>query len=167
MFIEGIALDRFSATTHTETVSVPESRTCHAMFHSFLYDGRKIYSTTTAAHSKNIIGFLKQRKIMSSKLGTLWENTGGCAEHHISATYCFVFNVVTILLCYYWQWCKCTCTWHIGSLWLQCWLKNVSLAVNGNCETAKFKRVWHADDNSLCNFYRRCLFSPLISKILI
>ena len=57
MFIEGIALDHFSATTHPETVSVPESRKNNAMFHSFLYDDRKIYSTTTAAHLKHIIGF--------------------------------------------------------------------------------------------------------------
>ena len=116
MSIEGIALDHFSAKTHPETASVPESCTYNAMFHSFLYDKRKTYSTTTAAHSKHIIGFLKQGRIMSSKLGTLWENTGGCAEHYRCATDFFVFNVVTILLCYYLPWFKCICTWHIGSL---------------------------------------------------
>ena len=57
MSIERIALDHFSATTHPETVSVPEPRTYHAMFHSFLYDDRKKDSTRTAAHSKYIIGF--------------------------------------------------------------------------------------------------------------
>ena len=57
MYIEGISLDHLIATTHPETASVPESRTCHAMFHSFLYDDRKTDSTTTDAHSKHIIGF--------------------------------------------------------------------------------------------------------------
>ena len=99
--IEGIALDHLSATTYPETVSVQESCTHHAISHSFLYDDRKTDSTTTAAHSKHIMGFLKQQKIMSSKLGTLWKNTGGCAENYRRATYYFVFNVVTILLFYY------------------------------------------------------------------
>ena len=112
-------------------------------------------------------GILKQHKIMSSKLGTLWKNTGGCAEHYRCATYYFVFNVVTILLCYYRPWCKCTCTWHIGILWLQRRLQKVSMSVNGKCATAKFKRVRQADINAICNFYPRCLFSPIISKTLI
>ena len=57
MSIEVIALDQFVSTTHPETVSVPESHTHHAMFHSFWYDDRKKDSTTIAAHSKNIILF--------------------------------------------------------------------------------------------------------------
>ena len=57
MSIEGISLDHFSATTNPETVSVPESFTHHAMFHSFLYDDRKTDSTTTDVHRKQIIGF--------------------------------------------------------------------------------------------------------------
>ena len=52
MSIEGIEFYHFSATTHPETASVPEPRTRHAMFHSFLYDDKKIDSTTTAAHKK-------------------------------------------------------------------------------------------------------------------
>ena len=57
MSIELIALDQFVSTTHPETVSVPESCTYHAMFHSFLNDDRKTDSTTTAAHKKHIIEF--------------------------------------------------------------------------------------------------------------
>ena len=57
MSIEVIALDQFVSTTHPETVSVPESCTYHAMFHSFLNDDRKTDSTTTAAHKKHIIEF--------------------------------------------------------------------------------------------------------------
>ena len=33
--IEEISLENFSATTHSLLVSVPESRTIHAVFHSF------------------------------------------------------------------------------------------------------------------------------------
>ena len=57
MSIGGVALNHFSATTHPDTASVPESCKHHAMFHSFLYDDRKTYSKTTSVHNKHIIGF--------------------------------------------------------------------------------------------------------------
>ena len=73
MSIEGISLENFSATTHTETSLTPQARTCHAVFHSFLYDDSKQNSATTITRSKRIIELLKQHNIMLNALSKIWE----------------------------------------------------------------------------------------------
>ena len=81
VYIEGIALEHFSAPTQTETSTTPQARTRHAMFHSFLYDYRKQDSDITIAHSKIIITFLKQHNIISAILSTIWKNIDDFYEH--------------------------------------------------------------------------------------
>ena len=56
------------------------------MFNLFLYDDIKQDFATTIAHSKYIIEFLKQHKIMSNALSTIWEDTDGRADQYICAT---------------------------------------------------------------------------------
>ena len=55
VYIEGISLEHFSAMEQKKLSSSSHSCTCHATFHSFLYDHRKKYATTTAAHRRQII----------------------------------------------------------------------------------------------------------------
>ena len=86
MSIEGIALDHFSAPTHTEITGTPQDRTHHYVFHSFFSDDRKQDYATTILHSKRIIELLKQRNIMSNTLITIWENTDCCDDHYICST---------------------------------------------------------------------------------
>ena len=69
--IEVIVLDHLSATTYPETESALESRTLHSVLHSFLSDFSKQDADTIAVHKGLVIGFLKQKQIMSSKLSTL------------------------------------------------------------------------------------------------
>ena len=72
VYIEGIVLENFSATTQPDISSGPEWHTRHTMFHYFLSDYSKQDAATTSAHRKHIIEFLKQLSIMSEKLGRLW-----------------------------------------------------------------------------------------------
>ena len=62
--IECIALENFS-TTYQET-SFPYLLSCkhHAVFHYYILDDIKQDAATTAAHSKNIIELLKNRKLL-------------------------------------------------------------------------------------------------------
>ena len=59
MYIEGIALEHFSALIQTEINASTEPCPPHAVFHYFLSDYRKQYSTTTTAHSISFIELLK------------------------------------------------------------------------------------------------------------
>ena len=65
------------------------------MFHSFLTVDSKQDDVTSAATCKHIIKLLKQRKIMSSKLSTLWENTDGRAENYRCATSLFLLSILS------------------------------------------------------------------------
>ena len=73
--IEGIALEHFSAATHTDINSSTLSRPRHAVFHSFLSDDSKQDAATTTAHSKLLISLLKNEKVLKTSLSTIWENT--------------------------------------------------------------------------------------------
>ena len=66
------------------------------MFNSFLSDDRKQDSSTTNAHIKRIIEFLKQRNIVLNKLSTIWENIYGCAEHYICATALYLMSIFSL-----------------------------------------------------------------------
>ena len=52
------------------------------MFHYFLYDDSKQDDSTTTAHSKYFISFLKEEKLFTTSFSTIWENTDGCAEQY-------------------------------------------------------------------------------------
>ena len=84
--IEGIHLEYFSATDQEKSSSYSHSCTCHDVFHSFLSDNSKQGAATTGAHSKRIIGLLKNGKCLSAGVNTIWENIDGCAEHYRCAT---------------------------------------------------------------------------------
>ena len=48
-------------------------------FSLFLYDDSKQDSATTTAHSKRFISLLKEKKLLTTYLSTIWGNTDGCA----------------------------------------------------------------------------------------
>ena len=52
MYIEGIALDHFSATTKPGIVLEPESGKFQVVLHFFFSDDSKQYAATTSAHRK-------------------------------------------------------------------------------------------------------------------
>ena len=81
MYIEGIALEHFSAPPQTETSVTPQELTHYAAFHSFFSDNSKHDSATNIAHIKHITELLKKRNIMSNKLITILENKDCCDEH--------------------------------------------------------------------------------------
>ena len=58
--IEGFALENFIVTKQMETLSLPESRTRHNVFHSFLYNYSKKDADKIYSHIKWIIKLLKQ-----------------------------------------------------------------------------------------------------------
>ena len=79
--IEGIALENFSALPHTEINSSKKPCPRHAVFHFFSYDSKQDDATTTA-HRNRFIGLLKEQKVQTSTLSTIWENTDGCADQY-------------------------------------------------------------------------------------
>ena len=72
MCIEGIALENFSALPKIEINSSTKPCPCHAVFHSFLSDDSKQYSATTTAQIKRFIEMLKEQKLLTSTLSTIW-----------------------------------------------------------------------------------------------
>ena len=56
VYIEGIALEYFSALPQTEINSSTKSCPLHAVFHSFFSSDSKQDAATTTAHSKRLIG---------------------------------------------------------------------------------------------------------------
>ena len=72
MSIEGIALKHFSAAPQTNINSTTPSRQLHAVFHYFLSDDSKQDSTTTNAHRKYLISLIKEKKVMTTSLSTIW-----------------------------------------------------------------------------------------------
>ena len=83
--IEGIASEHFSAATQLDINSYTLSRPRHAVFHSFLSDDSKQDAATTTAQSKQLISLLKNKKVLTISLSTIWENTDGCDEQYICA----------------------------------------------------------------------------------
>ena len=80
VYIEGIALVHFSAAPQTDINSYTLSRQRHAVFHSFLSEDSKQDASTTTAHIKKLISLLNNKKLLTTSLITIWENTDGCAE---------------------------------------------------------------------------------------
>ena len=86
MSIEGIVLEHFSALSKADINSTKPSHQRHAVFHYFLSDGIKQDAATTTAHSKRLISLLKDKKVLTTSLNTIWENTDGCAEQYRCAS---------------------------------------------------------------------------------
>ena len=66
MSIEVIELKHFSALPKTDINSTTPSRQRHSVFHCLLSDDRKQDSATNTAHSKRLISFLKDRKLLTT-----------------------------------------------------------------------------------------------------
>ena len=71
-----------SALPQIEISSYTKPCPHYALFNSLLPDDSKQYAVTTTAHSKHLIELLKEQKVLTSKLSTIWENTDGCAEQY-------------------------------------------------------------------------------------
>ena len=50
------------------------------------------------SHRKQLIQLLKERRVLTSSLSTIWENTYGCAEQYICASALYFMSVM--LQCY-------------------------------------------------------------------
>ena len=72
MSIEGISFEYFIALPNSDINSTTPSHQRHAVFHSFLSNDRKQDADTTTAHSKSLISFFKEKKLMTTSLITIW-----------------------------------------------------------------------------------------------
>ena len=95
MSIEGIALEHFSTVPQADINSSTLSHPRHAEFHYFLSDDRKKDAATTTAHSKRLISLLKEKKVLTTSLSTIWENNDGCAEQYICASALYLMSVMS------------------------------------------------------------------------
>ena len=62
--------------------SATSSRQHHVVFHYFLSDDIKQDSATATVHSKRLITMIKDKKVLTQLLSTIWENNDGCAEQY-------------------------------------------------------------------------------------
>ena len=95
MSIEGIALEHFSAAPQSYIMSSTLSRQRHAVFHYFLSDDSKQDAATTTAHRKLFISLLKNKKLLTTSLSTIWKNTDGCAEQYRFASALYLMSVMS------------------------------------------------------------------------
>ena len=95
MSIEDIALEHFSAAPQVDINSSTLSRPRNAVFHSFLSDGIKQDAATTTARSKRLISLFKKKKVLTTSLSTIWENTDGCAEQYRCASALYLMSVMS------------------------------------------------------------------------
>ena len=95
MSIEGIALEHLSAAPQADIMSSTLSRQPHAVFHSFLSDNSKHDADTTTAHRKRLISLLKNKKVLTTSLSTIWENTDCCAEQYRCASALYLMSVMS------------------------------------------------------------------------
>ena len=73
-------MEHFSALPQVFNNSNTLSHQRYAVFHSFLSEDRKQDAATNTAHTKRLISLLKEKKVMTTSLSTIWENTDACAE---------------------------------------------------------------------------------------
>ena len=86
MSIEGIALEHDSALPKADINSTTPSRQRNAVFHPFLSDNSKQDAATTTAQRNGLISFLKEKRLLTASLSTIWENTDGCDEQYRCAS---------------------------------------------------------------------------------
>ena len=65
------------------------------MFHSFLSGNSKQDAATTTAHSKRLISFLENKKVLTTSLSTIWEHTDGCIEQYRCASAMYLISVMS------------------------------------------------------------------------
>ena len=58
-------------------------------------DYSKQDSDTTTSHTKRLIELLKEQKLLTSTLSTIWENTDGCADQYICASALYLMSVLS------------------------------------------------------------------------
>ena len=64
------------------------------MFHSFLSNYIKQDDSTTAVHSKRIMGILQIRTLMFSNMSTIWGYMGGYEVKHQCATALYLLSML-------------------------------------------------------------------------
>ena len=65
------------------------------MFRSFFFVDSKQYSATTTAHSKFLIELLKEKKLLTSTLSTIWGNIYGCEEQYRCASALYLMSFLS------------------------------------------------------------------------
>ena len=65
------------------------------VFHSFLSDDSKQNPATNTAHRKRLIELLKEQKLLTSTLSTIWKNTDGCEEQYKCASELYLLSVLS------------------------------------------------------------------------
>ena len=94
MYIEGIALEHLSELTKADTNSTTPSHQRYAVLRYFLSNDRKQDYITTTVHSKHLISLLKHKKLLTTYLSKIRENTNGCAEQY---RYASVLHLMSIM----------------------------------------------------------------------
>ena len=51
--------------------------------------------TTTTVHRKKLISLLKDKKVLTTSFGTIWENTDGCAKKYRYASALYIMSVMS------------------------------------------------------------------------
>ena len=65
------------------------------VFHSFLLDDSKTFTSTTAAHSKRNIKLLQNIKVLKKNKSTIWENIYECAEQYRYTTKLYLLSMLS------------------------------------------------------------------------
>ena len=86
MSIEGIALENFSTLTKTEIDSSTKPCPRHVVFRYFFQIYSKQDAATTTGNRKRLIELLKEQKVLTSTLSTIWEDTDGFSEQYRCAS---------------------------------------------------------------------------------
>ena len=61
----------------------------------FSPDDSKQDTATTNTNSKRLIEMLKEKKVLTSTLSTIWENNDGCAEQYICPSELYLISVLS------------------------------------------------------------------------
>ena len=76
--IKGITLENFSSLSTAYINPTKPSRQRDAVFNYFLSDYSKQDATTTNGHSKRLTSLFKHKKLLTTFLSKIWENTDRC-----------------------------------------------------------------------------------------
>ena len=87
-------MEHYRALPKADINSTTPSHKRHTVFHSFLSENSKQDASTTTAHSKHLISFLKGKKVLTTSLSLIWENTDGCAEQYRCASAMYPLSVM-------------------------------------------------------------------------
>ena len=61
----------------------------------FLSEDSKNDSDTTTTHSKLLLSFINNKKVLTTSLSTIWENTDGCDEQYRCASALYLMSVMS------------------------------------------------------------------------